>query len=1010
MRRSQKALLFFILWFGPFASAFAQGDIPMFGKQKLINGFKKELHGESIPYFSVFPKYAKEALLTRTTDGTKSIEWMTDVIPPDTRGDYAYFTWIAAHSSGTSGGNRQFDLFINDEFVLTFTTTKSYPPYWTFGAADSTRMVFELKTKDGASDSHGMMYLRVPLSKYPAGSVLKLKVVGRNQQSNDWYMTFKYAYEEKIEARPLPFVLKDGNQPIRFIVLHFGSPDSVAIRIGDRRVLKYPVVNGFNVFDIPMASVSATTKVPFTASVGKIVSVDSIVVMGPVADRELNLVHHSHTDIGYSHIQEDVIRIHTTNVRRAMKLIEKTKDYPEGSKFVWNIESAWAIENFFDSSSAQERTQLINYLRNGNIALAGTYANVLTGLALAEELSWNYEYAAGLRERLKIPVLTGMMTDIPGMSWSTVNAMAKNGVRYFSNGPNYIGTPPYMGDRIGTTLMEQGNKAFWWKTVSGQDSVLFWTCGQGYSSWHGVPEGGIWERGEDKIADYMNELDSIRYPYSIVHWRYNIVADNGPVDSSISDYVKNWNEKYLRPRLVLANVNDMFSRFEKAYGSKIPVLSGDFTPYWEDGAYSTAKEEGEVRLASQRILQTEKIARQEKITLNPSALYKAKRGVVLFQEHTWGAFNSVGDPENPFVVHQWNYKKSFLDSALFYTAKIERELASKLAKGDIIRVYNTTGTSRSGYVEIDATVGFKANVAIDEKGNKLPLQHLSNGKWGFIASGIPAHGVINYKLAQQKNFNIPVFATPIECILDNENGGIKSVKTRGREWVNNNQFKCLMQGIYVKGLDPSSYTLSKFRKIETVDDGPVRKTVRLTADLDGANEIVYEVNQYNGSDILHLAVIVDKKAIRDKEALHIAFPFAISSPEVKIGIGDTYITPEKGAIPGSNKDFYSVQRWIDVSDASGGVTIVSPQGALWEVGRLINEEKTVNGFKKWETTGSSSADIFLYAMNNYWHTNYKADQSGKVRFDFYLSFHGPFELKKASEFGYDITEPLRAIY
>jgi hypothetical protein len=835
-------------------------------------------------------------------------------------------------------------------------------------------------------------------------------VVGKNQQSNDWYMTFKYAFEEKIEARPLPFVLKDGNQPIRFIVLHFGGTDTVSIRVADRSALKYPVVNGFNVFDIPMAAVNSRTIVPFKASVGKVLSVDSVLVMGPVADREIDLVHHSHTDIGYSHIQEDVIRIHTTNIRRAMKLIEKTKDYPEGSKFIWNIESAWAIENFFDSSSEQEKKQLISSLQSGKIALAGTYANVLTGLALPEELDWNYEYAAGLRERLKIPVVTGMMTDIPGMSWSTIDAMAKNGVRYFSNGPNYIGTPPYMGDRIGTTLMEQGNKAFWWKTASGKDSVLFWTCGKGYSSWHGVPEGGIWERGEDKIADYMNELDSIRYPYSIVHWRYNIVADNGPVDSSISDYVKNWNDKYSRPRLVLANVNDMFSRFEKQYGTTIPVLSGDFTPYWEDGAYSTAKEEADVRLASQRILQTEKIARQEKVTLDPQSLYKAKRGVVLFQEHTWGAFNSVGDPENPFVVHQWNYKKGLLDSALFYAEKIERELASKLSKAGLIRVHNTTGTARSGYVEIDAPAGFKGNVVVDEKGNRSPLQQLSNGRWGFIASGVPAHGATNYKLGQQKNLKTTAFATTIQYVLDNENGGIRSVKAGGREWVNNNQFKSLMQGVYVKGLDPSSYSLSKFRKMETVEDGPVRKTVRLTADMDGANEIVYEVNQYNGSDVLHLAVIVDKKAIRDKEALHIAFPFAISSPEVKIGIGETYITPEKGAIPGSNKDFYSVQRWIDVSDASGGVTIVSPQGALWEVGKLINEEKTVNGFKKWETSGSSSSDIFLYAMNNYWHTNYKADQAGKVRFDFYLSFHGPFDLKEAGEFGYGVTEPLKAIY
>jgi hypothetical protein len=780
--------------------------------------------------------------------------------------------------------------------------------------------------------------------------------------------------------------------------------------VGDQKARQYVVNNGFNVFDIPVASVQASTKLPFKASVGKVITVDSFVMLNPVADREINLVHHSHTDIGYSHVQEDVIRIHTGNIRRAMKLIERTRDYPAGSKFIWNIESAWAVENFFDSSTEAERKQFIEFVKNGRIVVAGSYANVLTGLALPEELSWNYEYASKLRDSLKIPVKTGMMSDIPGMSWSTVSAMAKNGIRYFSNGPNFIGTPPYMGDRIGTTLMEQGNKAFWWKSASGKDSVLFWTCGKGYSSWHGVPEGGIEERGEDKIADYMNELDTIGYPYNMVHWRYNIVADNGPTDSSISDYVRKWNQKYAKPQLVLANVNDMFERFEKKYGSKIPVLQGDWTPYWEDGAYSTAKEEGDVRLASQRILLLEKIAKQEKLALDPVSLYKAKRGVVLFQEHTWGAFNSIGDPENPFVVHQWNYKKMLLDSALFYATKLEKELDNKLAKAGTVKVYNTVGKSRTGYVELDAPAGFKANLVVDDQGNKHPVQKLSSGRIAFVATDVPAYGSRTYKFADNRKFKTIAFNSPYQFSIDSSAGALKSVQTAGREWVNKNEFRNMLQAVYVKGVDPANYSLSGFKKMEWVENGPVRRTLKITAELEGANELVYEINQYYGMDVFHLAVIVDKKAVRDKESLHIAFPFALKDPEVKVGVGETYITPVKSTIPGSNKDFYSVQRWIDVSDANYGVTISSPQGALWEVGKLINEEKTLNGFKKWETSGSSSPNIFLYAMNNYWHTNYKADQQGKIRFDFYLSFHGAFNLEKAGEFGYSVTEPLKAVY
>jgi alpha-mannosidase len=34
----------------------------------------------------------------------------------------------------------------------------------------------------------------------------------------------------------------------------------------------------------------------------------------------------------------------------------------------------------------------------------------------------------------------------------------------------------------------------------------------------------------------------------MVQWRYNIVSDNGPVDSTLSDFVRDWNEKYASPR------------------------------------------------------------------------------------------------------------------------------------------------------------------------------------------------------------------------------------------------------------------------------------------------------------------------------------------------------------------------------------------------------------------------------------------------------------------------------
>lgn len=152
---------------------------------------------------------------------------------------------------------------------------------------------------------------------------------------------------------------------------------------------------------------------------------------------------------------------------------------------------------------------------------------------------------------------------------------------------------------------------------------------------------------------------------------------------------------------------------------------------------------------------------------------------------------------------------------------------------------------------------------------------------------------------------------------------------------------------------------------------------------------------------------------REKKALHLALPFNIPNATVRIGIGDTCVTPESGRIPGSNNDFFCAQRWIDVSNDSMGVTIVCPQGALWEVGEMVDERNVNPGkgtnpeyYKAWKTEAKSSSTIYLYALNNYWHTNFKADQEGPITFDLYLKMHGPFKLEEARRFGLEMTRPL----
>lgn len=927
--------------FTNYTVCFSQVETPVFGKQMLLNGYTKTLQGETITYFSIYPDFVNSALLTRCTTGEKSIEWESAAIPTSSTDDYAYFTWIAAHSTGTSKGPRNFDLYINNKFVLSFTTyPKRYEKTWTFSGADSSRLVFELLKEDGALDAHGIAYMRIPTNKYEKGKPLKWKVVGQKQDSPDWYMTFQYPFEEKMDVAALPFLLKNNSSkklPLLFTVLHFGNPTQIDITINGKQQEPHSIIHGINSFEIAVDTVVKKTDLIIKAKVGNQLSIEKQLSIYPTIKRELYFIHNSHTDIGYSHLQEEVEKIHTENIYDALKLIKVTKNYPAGSSFVWNVESLWAVENFLRGASPEDQKLFYDAVRNKQIGLSAFYANVLTGLCNPEEMNWITNFAVQIRRKEKLPIKSVMMSDIPGISWSMVHSLAKQGIRYYSSGPNFIESMPDKGDRIGSFLRGVGDKPFWWKSTNGKDSVLLWTAAKGYSSWHGFAPGGISDRGEKKIAAYLTELNNEKYPYSIVQWRYNIFSDNGRTDAKISDFVKHWNEQYESPSIRLSTVNDLFEDFEKKYGKTIPTLSGDLTPYWEDGAYSTAKEEVDARLTSFKIVALEKIAARKKIKLDSVTVYNAKKFMVLWHEHTWGAYNSISEPDSKFAIQQWEYKKRLLDSAIYFTNKIEQVLAFKTI---------------------------------------------------------------------QKPTTSKIFKSNLSYQIDSITGCIKSIRLNGREWVDTNKYNGLGAAIYVKGYNPANFFLASIKKMEWLKTEPNIKTQRITCSLEGMNEVIYEIKQISGDDKLYLSVLLDKKSIREKESVHIALPFLFKQPTVRVGMDDTFISPEKGQLKGSNREFFSVQKWIDVSDENAGVTITCPAAGLFELSEMIDENRITRDTKTWKESSKSASTLFIYAMNNYWHTNYKADQEGKVQFNITLSFHQKFDLKKAQQLGEEMAFPM----
>jgi hypothetical protein len=551
--------------------------------ETFLNGYRAALNGQVLNYHSSHPD-AETALIARARREAQTIAWETDTLPDFTKGEYYQFVWLAGLERagwGNTTRSHKFDFYINNQHWFTFENRKdSTAQKWKILGKNGAELSFEAQMADKFGDLFGYMFLKVPKKDFKSGAPLALQVVGEEAESQEWYMTFQYRFNFTPRLRIEPALMRERDhlaQTLRLSLDNLQAGRIIEIKTPNRQTIKQALNIGANIFLLPIAAVEAEKELPVFFKInGKTVS-RSIVKVKPVTRREIYLVSHSHNDIGYTDLQHNIERKQWQNIDEALRLIAATRDYPPEARYKWNLEILWPLENYLRNASAQKREEFLAAVREGSIGLNALFVNPLTGLANAVEMSHFTDYARQFTREYKIPITTAVVSDIPGFTWGIVPALAQSGVKYFASGPN-------TGDRVGH-IYEWGDKPFYWTSQSGTEKVLFWLAGAGYSSFH---EGELHRLGDERILKLMRKLEQTNYPYDIIHLPYTIGGDNGGPDPNLPDFVKSWNERYISPRLVIATHEQMFKDFEQRYGATLPAFKGDFTPYWEDGAVSTA--------------------------------------------------------------------------------------------------------------------------------------------------------------------------------------------------------------------------------------------------------------------------------------------------------------------------------------------------------------------------------------------------------------------------------------
>ena len=73
------------------------------------------------------------------------------------------------------------------------------------------------------------------------------------------------------------------------------------------------------------------------------------------------VIHHSHTDIGYTDLQERVIDTQANYIKTVLSMMEQ----PANAGFRWNCETLFCVEEFWKSAMAEEQAAFLRLAAEG---------------------------------------------------------------------------------------------------------------------------------------------------------------------------------------------------------------------------------------------------------------------------------------------------------------------------------------------------------------------------------------------------------------------------------------------------------------------------------------------------------------------------------------------------------------------------------------------------------------------------------------------------------------------
>lgn len=754
----------------------------------------------------------------------------------------------------------------------------------------------------------------------------------------------------------------------------------------------------------------------------------------PMRHWNIYLYNHSHVDIGYTNTHKNVELLHKNNIIEGIKLAEETKSHPRGAQYVWNPEVSWPLERLWQSNP-EKRAELIEAIKKGQLSVDASYLNLNTSICSDEELFHVFKFTRNIQKLSGQPSDVFQQLDIPGISWGLIPVMAQEGVRYIMSWPN--------SDRAGNAHTGgMDGKPFWWIGPDGKSKVLFLQPG-GYansgSMEKGATTGRPWfgQRDPEKVplviktgaanVDFTGkliELENSGYPYdfTVLSWT---LWDNCPLDADIPFAVKEWNEKYAYPKIIISGGHEIMSMIEEKYGDKLPVVTGDYTEYWTDGIGTAAGLTSKNRNAKERLVQAETVwsllANGKKAPRHD--FDEGWRYILLGSEHTW-CFENPTEPYFQDAI--WKVKQSYFHEAEDRSINMLAEALAPVtdksngalgpkegpANGGIA-VINTHTWPQRGIVTLSESESLKGNKVIGPDGNEVLSQRLSTGELIFAVSEVPGQSSRHYRVVEgdcSLAGGCRIDGTTLDneylkLHIDPQTGNIVDFTTK------NSDYNYADNG----GLNTFSWLPANENRpeadtvisVSVIEKGPLAVELRITSKARGCRSVSRSVRLLANQPWVEITNVVDKLPLVEKDGIHFGFSFNIPDSKTRVDIPWGVMEVEKDQWPQGNRNWLALQRWLDVSNDTHGITWCSLDAPLFEYGdRYANISMGWGGKGNWVTKLEPSSTIYSWVMNNHWHTNFPLTQDGQVTFRYRMLPHTEYDVTEANRFGLEQSQPL----